>query len=845
MRSGASGRRQRVTRWALLGLVLGGAGLAGEARAVNPMACTAADVVAQNGTTCPSGTGPCTVSIMFDVGDNCVLDFRPRDVTIAASGQFNIGSGSVTILAKNFTVAPGGMINGTGVAGGFLQIEATANVAVQKSGSPIGIIDVSGTVSAGTMQILAGGTVSVTGGQLLASGTTAEASGGAISIDAGVDIITMSLSRISADAGVCGFPSGAVSLTAQGRINLGDRINIEGADGGSLTVSADNDVVVSTVRGNSIGPAGSGGCVDINGKSVQLLGLIEVDGGTSIDGAGCGGAINVSADFGDLTIANDLTARGPTPDGGGGCITLTSAGSTTIQSGRVVTARSTAQGCGGEICVTAGGNVTSNGSLDVSAGSEGGMIDIDATGNVTLSGGTVDASGFDPGSAGGSITVTAGDVGQGALSIATRVDAGGAGCLDPTFCGIGGFTDLAGCDLTVTSTGHVLARGADGGDNALTAHEQLKINGEVRATRIDLGDPTQLDGTNTFNHPSRKPAIVTGAVAPAATDTAFDTCTAPGQEGLGLCLDPCPICGNGITEFPETCDNNVGTPLSCDGCSWFCQTEDCDDRNVCTVDMCDPHIGCLSLLILRPTPCLTPTLTPTITLTPTVTQTPTKTATPSNSPTPSITPTPTATRPPAIDIGIGVGRPGGIACAYGTLAGGAGRVATTSNDIGFDPNSFSMSGCTINPAVGAGTTANKQLNMTPLSPGVEQVSIAGNTNLIPDGSLYGCAFGIGAAVGAGTYPLANTAAAFDTAGQPIGVTGTPGQLVVTSCTGDCDGNARVSIGEVIRCVNLFLGQPVCNFANPALSCPVADVNLNGTVTIGEVTQCVNRFLLGC
>jgi len=55
----------------------------------------------------------------------------------------------------------------------------------------------------------------------------------------------------------------------------------------------------------------------------------------------------------------------------------------------------------------------------------------------------------------------------------------------------------------------------------------------------------------------------------------------------------------------------------------------------------------------------------------------------------------------------------------------------------------------------------------------------------------------------------------------------------------------VTIGEVIKCVNMFLGQPFCNPTNPALGCPVADANLNGSVSIGEVIQCVNRFLNGC
>jgi len=70
-----------------------------------------------------------------------------------------------------------------------------------------------------------------------------------------------------------------------------------------------------------------------------------------------------------------------------------------------------------------------------------------------------------------------------------------------------------------------------------------------------------------------------------------------------------------------------------------------------------------------------------------------------------------------------------------------------------------------------------------------------------------------------------------------GTTVTPA-VAPAACVGDCDGNAVVSIGEVSKCINMFLGQPLA-------LCPVSDANQDGHVSIGEVTQCVNRFLNGC
>lgn len=181
-----------------------------------------------------------------------------------------------------------------------------------------------------------------------------------------------------------------------------------------------------------------------------------------------------------------------------------------------------------------------------------------------------------------------------------------------------------------------------------------------------------------------------------------------------------------------------------------------------------------------------------------------------------------------------------------TLTSQGAQVATVTNDLSFDPSFFSVGACTINPAIGSGTAPNKQLAATFIGPGLERVATGSNTNVIPDGLLYTCTVPIAGSAALGSHVLLNTPGASDPAGNPIRVvTGAQGTIVVTNCTGDCNGDGTVSIGEVIKCVNLFLGEPFCNVANPNISCPVADANLNGIVSIGEVTQCVTRFLNGC
>ncbi len=625
------------------------------ARAVALDACTAADIVAQNGSTCPA-TGPCTITLVFNIGSGCLLDFGTRDVTLAGTGQLNLGAGAVSINAGSFTIAVGGYINGRGdltnpvgdgANGVLFYLSTSGNVTLQ---SDIAVIDVSGMTSAGDLSITAGGTVTLAGGHLIADSLTTTGLGGDINITTGGDIITQSLSLISANGGDVG--SGSVELYPNGRVALGDRIDVRGSMGGSVDINAGADVVTENILASATSAGDDGGSVNVvAGTQVQMLGVVSADGVALVTGgAGFGGSITVQSLYGDVTVANDLTARGASPDGDGGLIDLNSAGSLIVQSAALLSAQGDIAGNGGTINLTASIGISTSGPLDGSGGVSGGAVNIDAPGDVAL-GAKVDASGYIVGSSGGSVTALAGDGGQGSLTISNTVDVSAAAC-SVTGCGVGGATDLEGCGVTVGSTGVVLASGPNGGANAFTAHEQLTISGTVSAANTLA---TGTAGSNTLTYPSRKPPLVSGTVIPASANTALDTCTALGQQALGGCLDPCPVCGDGIVEYPETCDNGVIPPQNCSGCSEFCQTENCNDGNPCTVDTCDVRLGCLNspisgCVLPTPTPTgptATPSITPTVTTTPTRTSTRTNSATPSATPTPSPTWTPTTTPTPA------------------------------------------------------------------------------------------------------------------------------------------------------------------------------------------------------
>jgi hypothetical protein len=170
-----------------------------------------------------------------------------------------------------------------------------------------------------------------------------------------------------------------------------------------------------------------------------------------------------------------------------------------------------------------------------------------------------------------------------------------------------------------------------------------------------------------------------------------------------------------------------------------------------------------------------------------------------------------------------------------------------SNDLRFDSNSLRIEDCTINPAIGPGSPADKTLTRGSLGPGVERVGVFSLTNRepIPSGPLYICAFTVTAGSPGERKRIPNTPGASDADGVDLLTEGSDGEVYVTACNGDCNGDGRVTVDEVVRAVNLYLGKPFCNASQPLLSCPVADTNLDGRVSIGEVMQAVNRFLSGC
>ena len=116
-----------------------------------------------------------------------------------------------------------------------------------------------------------------------------------------------------------------------------------------------------------------------------------------------------------------------------------------------------------------------------------------------------------------------------------------------------------------------------------------------------------------------------------------------------------------------------------------------------------------------------------------------------------------------------------------------------------------------------------------------------NIDPIPDGAtLYSCALRIADDAGPDMYPLVcSEPIASDPAGKRLGAQCTDGTVDVGICVGDCDGNGSVTVDELVRGVNIALGNI------DATQCPTLDRNADGKVTIDELVAAVSNAVNGC
>ena len=525
---------------------------------------------------------PCVISSDHNIDSGSIIDFGARDVILEA--RLDVGSGSMTLRAASFTVQGSGQIRGKGGAGapgGVVVIETTSGITL--SGTPLGgSVNLSG-ADAGSI-VLRATAGSVTGlGQINLDNSISSASGGDLSIIAGGTV------NLSGDLNLQGGSlggGGSVDIVATGAVSLSGTVDLSGGDsgGGFMDLSAGSSVTLGPINADGSGDGGPGGSLDIlSGDSITLLGAFSARGASGLDRCGDGGELDLTA-IGDISIQGDIDQNGP----GACCGGFALMSGENVQLENPIQLRGTsAEGCGGDLEVSARGLLSSTSSILLDGGEEGGALALLAGGDLDVQG-PIDGRGRAPFASGANLLEL--DAG-GHLTLSNDVDASGGAD------GFGGDALLVGCEVTVDPGVSLLANELFGSISVL-AHNAMTLAGVYSAGpiagSIDLifgpqADPPDIAAA-TFNIP---PSLI-----PDPLLTPCLPCTGDAECNDGnLCTDDsCSLTGR-CTNPPNTspCEdgNACTTPDFCSfGTCLSGPPRDCSDGKSCTADTCDPLSGC-------------------------------------------------------------------------------------------------------------------------------------------------------------------------------------------------------------------------------------------------------------
>lgn len=578
-----------------IGLIV--AVLASAANAHAADVCTAADIIAAEPVNCPnSSTLPCLINSNHTViASGCTFDFGTRAVTLGGGRRLSLGDRQDThIIAGSFAMNNLSDIIGRGTGGNgqgaAILIETTGDVNLQGTE-----IDVSGDVAGGEITILAGGNVTLNA-RLEVFGISGFATAGVVTVIADGNITGSQAITATNPSG--SFSPGTVELAAGGNISMTGLIDVKGGDGGEVIIDAGGNVTLgaspNAIEVQANGDAGSGGSIDIlAGLGVTINGnlMASGNGGTGQTG-GSGGTISVEAQYGDINVNANITANGAAPDGDADEVSLIAVGSVFLQNKTVSAQALGTYGAGGVLNVEAEVDVIMNSGSSVfnaSGALDGGEMLIAAGRNIQIRG-TIEVRARNAGGFGGSVLVDAGLRTNGNVSVIGTVDSGGGICSFEEGCGAGGLQSIVGCSVTLGSGSSLQNRATDGGEIFVTARGLLTVTSTAVANATTFTPGQGGDGSITFEHSQ--------TVSPSISGSAN---IAPAAFVVPLAEPACFVCGDGDRDPGEECDD--GNNNGCDGCSFACELEDCDDDNACTTDTCENLLGCRSSMVPAGTAC--------------------------------------------------------------------------------------------------------------------------------------------------------------------------------------------------------------------------------------------------
>ena len=473
------------------------------------------------------------------------------DVTVTPAGRVKLrgdfmrpaddldGGGSIEIEGAD-AVTIAGLLDVSGYDGGTISIDVRGDVAIASTGelrcnslAPLEEGERPG--SGGAIEIATSAGLHV-GGPVACRGQRLGL-GGMFFADVFHDIVIDADVDLSGGAGA----GGDMTFLAGGRIALRRSVRA-GGDGGTVDLEA-NDLGPTTLV--------PGGAIEVTAPSIDLR-------GTSFDGEGLQGGSFFAFAKGPVLIGPATTIQidgGAGPVGGDPGDLLLEAGEAAdlVMQGRV-SAHGGGPGASGSFALefAAGRNVVLSGQVETSGADGTGLIAVIAGGGAELSGRLRTVATTTTGR-GGDIVVEAGDAADATVRIAADlVAAGGA---------FGDFAEIfvRGCTVVVEEVRTLDARsGAVPNPPSITLRARRPLHLGAGSRYLTGGG-----GTITLGQPAGVDPVIGAGVQ-------FDTPPVHAVVPDAL-LPACPeaVCGNGIHEHGEECDD--GDADDGDGCAADCR----------------------------------------------------------------------------------------------------------------------------------------------------------------------------------------------------------------------------------------------------------------------------------
>ncbi len=542
---------------------------------------------------CPANQDPCTIpSGTYVIDDFANLDFGDRDVIL--HGTLDVGSNTMSIHARNFTLSGSGRLraNGDSVnSGGNISVDADESIFFNNSSLSPAPVSLTGNPGGElALDAFTGSILSIS--KISVSNSVIAADAGTMDFVAALDVDLFG--PVLGQGGSFGRGSDSsvgLGITAGRDVTLND-LDVSGGEGGggSFEINAGRNVVIDTVdfRGGGDGDGGEFTVTAVG--NITVNGLLRGADGTNLNGTA--GTISIVGFEGSSVRINDhlrVQGRGAESCGGSillGCHSVEIFGDLEIQA-------TTLTGCGGTIEIRADESIllSSTGAMLAEGGSNGeSTIDLSSFGTIDLLG-PIQADGKGEAGSGGAVSLDA----LGPVVIDANIFASGASDND----GFGGDVDIVGCTVDIRP-GSIIDTKVFLGDIDIAASRQLSITDSTLETDAVFGS-IQL----------RYGDVDTAPILSGSTFTPIST--------LSLAFDPtvfnCDTDDDGVFNFEDNCRHVVnpdqldrggfGFALDPDGIGDLCQCGDVnDDGRVWTDDLIELKAALIGLSAGLATPAL-------------------------------------------------------------------------------------------------------------------------------------------------------------------------------------------------------------------------------------------------